>query len=838
MPDVAFIRAQRLFYLCGSARLITIACGIMLLAIIRRQQYRAQKGDTEAAQAVLLPMFQPMIMLLIASVAVEYFFLWIAVGLGPEYESITIMAQFSLNCFVQTGLVLFFCSHSLSRQTLQRAGFGAMWVAFYGFCCALVHQAIDRFWGSILFNGGPILLYMFILYGWLYRRKSIVPYLQFMSVYGLLWCAYIIVTMQWQSDTAYWVCLLSIAVMDVPRSFLWFVVMWNDTYFWRTGGTKFNLHLKRSLWKVARRIICRSSSDDLAPSSLGSSDDETGKYERHAMERIQFLKDQEAMFERRWREKIQSGNSSLAGSSAGAPFSASSPPTSPSLTASSSSASNLGTDPSASSSSTRPKATSRAGTSAMPKETLLIGGSDLLLSHSVQQLIEGNKHRFIDFALLRVEEQGSWIGGGVSSNVYAGFYRNYPVALKFFTRGSSELNAESIAAYAKETALAASLQHPHIVSFIGLCVRPPSIFIVMELCEAGSLFNLLPQIKYHPAYTYQAALTWCIQATSPIVYLHKNHFMHRDIVRMPEREWRRERQITVKSLTLFHLVWVLPQKSLNYLVTKRGEIKVRRKEIVFIFALLFGCACAYSVACLVFSHLQLTDFGLSRMFPAASRSQSAPAAAAAAAPVFPEFTPAPTVESSSSSSANGAGNASIQQSLLIASPTTQAAHSALRAPLLASPLASSAAREMTVNRAVNVAPHLLTRQVGSRVWMSPEQKQGDAYSYSSDVYSLTMVLWEILSGSAPFEDVSDEDLPGVLASGQLPPIPSFAPPEFRDLLLLGWSRDPAARPTAHQLHQHLKRMLRSHEQEHRLEPFDTSVFFQPVQASVDVHSAT
>jgi serine/threonine protein kinase len=50
---------------------------------------------------------------------------------------------------------------------------------------------------------------------------------------------------------------------------------------------------------------------------------------------------------------------------------------------------------------------------------------------------------------------------------------------------------EVVATLQKESAIAGALQHPNIVRFYGLCVCPPTIFMVFELCSRGSLYSCL-----------------------------------------------------------------------------------------------------------------------------------------------------------------------------------------------------------------------------------------------------------------------------------------------------------------------------------------------------------
>jgi len=853
-------KSQRLFYVCGTARLVTIASGIFLLLFLKRQRYLARRGDVRASRALLLPVFEPMITVLILSVSAEWCFLYLQ--FRPDTESwamlTSILAQFSLNQFTQTGLVTFFCSRSLSHAAMLRASFAAFMLALFGFVCALVKQLVNPLAGLLMFNGGPILVLLAVQFKWVYRRRSVLPYVQYMILYDAVWCAYSIFGTSPSRGgihlpIVYYLLLLAIGLLEIPLCVLWFVVMWNDTYFWRTGALKIkgggggessiaNNHTRRiihTLKRIFRRAAhkkekrkrkrdtvhadlphttitrvhvrstlslndndgsihdngnsrgpnvlpsvtededaqrtwsdgsgvdhhrhgtdqCRFHSDsdyrdddseyeyDDSESDSEAEMAEWGGYEAEAMSRIRQLKKQEEEWERnqraRMRQQQQNGTASTT------PSAPSSSPSSPRHR------------------SRRPMGASRNSSTSNsadrvlpPGETLLNQGSDALLSRDVQQLIESNKRRFIDFACLEIDESRGCIGRGGSSRVYAGWYRQFPVAIKFFavdqTNTSEELTSATIAAYAKETAIAAAFNHPSIVTFIGLCVRPPAIFLVSELCDQGSLFNVLPTLRYHPAWGYSAVLALSIAVTRSIVYLHSCGYVHRDV------------------------------KSLNYMVNKHGELK-------------------------------LTDFGLSRMFPQHKQPTPSSQQSRAASP----------------SSTNANNNATHNNSHSSRPPSRhpQQAHSPLAASPsyhLATPLLNQAQRSPSSR---HLPPSFLTRRVGSRCWMSPEMIRGLSYTYSSDIYSLTMVLWEILTCSPPFDEVPDEELTDVIMSGRTPDIPMDTPDEFKQLLQQGWSREPAARPTAKQMLERLHEMSKNEEERTNQPPFDLSIFFrQPTAA--------
>jgi eukaryotic-like serine/threonine-protein kinase len=87
-------------------------------------------------------------------------------------------------------------------------------------------------------------------------------------------------------------------------------------------------------------------------------------------------------------------------------------------------------------------------------------------------------------------------------------------------------------------------------------------------------------------------------------------------------------------------------------------------------------------------------------------------------------------------------------------------------------------------------------RVGSPLYASPEQTAGQTLTHRSDMYSLGVVLYELLTGQRPFSGVSPDEAM-VLASREPPPAPSSIrpelPPALDDIVLRMLSVDPADR---------------------------------------------
>ncbi|CAD8153765.1 unnamed protein product [Paramecium octaurelia] len=87
--------------------------------------------------------------------------------------------------------------------------------------------------------------------------------------------------------------------------------------------------------------------------------------------------------------------------------------------------------------------------------------------------------------------------------------------------------------------------------------------------------------------------------------------------------------------------------------------------------------------------------------------------------------------------------------------------------------------------------------IGTPHWMAPEIMRGEPYTEKSDVYSFGMILWEIITGKMPYENLSVTQILGTVGWGhtQVEIPQSSNPPILAILAKDCLKRDPSQRPT-------------------------------------------
>jgi len=91
---------------------------------------------------------------------------------------------------------------------------------------------------------------------------------------------------------------------------------------------------------------------------------------------------------------------------------------------------------------------------------------------------------------------------------------------------------------------------------------------------------------------------------------------------------------------------------------------------------------------------------------------------------------------------------------------------------------------------------IMTKSIGTPIWMSPELLKGEDYDEKVDVYAYGIILWEIGTGELPFSNLDTMQIAvTVVTKGLRPVIPPQWPPSLKELIQQCWHEKPSQRPS-------------------------------------------
>jgi len=103
----------------------------------------------------------------------------------------------------------------------------------------------------------------------------------------------------------------------------------------------------------------------------------------------------------------------------------------------------------------------------------------------------------------------------------------------------------------------------------------------------------------------------------------------------------------------------------------------------------------------------------------------------------------------------------------------------------------------------------MSGETGSLRYMSPEVAESKPYNHKSDVYSFSIILWELMACKKPYDGLNrDSFYEQVVHGGGRPPIHRKWPKELSNLMVDCWSVDIESRPTFEQILTRLDSMIR------------------------------
>jgi len=118
-------------------------------------------------------------------------------------------------------------------------------------------------------------------------------------------------------------------------------------------------------------------------------------------------------------------------------------------------------------------------------------------------------------------------------------------------------------------------------------------------------------------------------------------------------------------------------------------------------------------------------------------------------------------------------------------------HGKFRAKLTDFGLAAMLQQNTSVN---NCSGGDLTAETGTYRYMAPEVIKHQKYQYPADIYSLAVLMWEIITREAPFKNMGQIEAAGSVAiEGNRPPFPKGIPSYVKSMIEKCWSEKPEER---------------------------------------------
>lgn len=94
---------------------------------------------------------------------------------------------------------------------------------------------------------------------------------------------------------------------------------------------------------------------------------------------------------------------------------------------------------------------------------------------------------------------------------------------------------------------------------------------------------------------------------------------------------------------------------------------------------------------------------------------------------------------------------------------------------------------------------MMTGKIGTSHWMAPEVLTSSKYSIKADVYSFSIVMYEVITREVPYKGKKQEEIRTQVTMNSLRPdlkqIPPSCPPKLVTLMTLCWKDDPEKRPS-------------------------------------------
>eukprot|EP00854_Cymbomonas_tetramitiformis_P000922 gene922-1437_t len=121
------------------------------------------------------------------------------------------------------------------------------------------------------------------------------------------------------------------------------------------------------------------------------------------------------------------------------------------------------------------------------------------------------------------------IGDGSFGRVFVGKWNMTNIAIKVMDTDVPDLD-DLWRSFWREINFHCKLHHPNIVRFLGACTKNKAPALLLELCERGSLYDIITRAKKNGGgLDWSVRLRYALDAAKAMVFLHNKHVIHRDL---------------------------------------------------------------------------------------------------------------------------------------------------------------------------------------------------------------------------------------------------------------------------------------------------------------------
>ncbi|KAK7283577.1 hypothetical protein RIF29_13178 [Crotalaria pallida] len=102
---------------------------------------------------------------------------------------------------------------------------------------------------------------------------------------------------------------------------------------------------------------------------------------------------------------------------------------------------------------------------------------------------------------------------------------------------------------------------------------------------------------------------------------------------------------------------------------------------------------------------------------------------------------------------------------------------------------------------------VMTAETGTYRWMAPEVINHQPYDQKADVFSFSIVLWELVTAKVPYDTMTPLQAALGVRQGLRPELPKHGHPKLLDLMQRCWEGDPSNRPSFQEITVELENLL-------------------------------